>query len=94
MDVTPLNYDLATREQRYHKRNEYVQAQKGLCLHCKTPLNSLPAAHIMLTEIDWRLFPAGFRNHPVHLHHDHNNGLTIGAVHMRCNAVLWQYYGE
>jgi hypothetical protein len=30
----------------------------------------------------------------VHLHHSHETGMTIGAVHARCNAVLWQYHGE
>jgi hypothetical protein len=28
------------------------------------------------------------------LHHCHQTGLTIGAVHAKCNAVLWQYHGE
>jgi hypothetical protein len=44
--------------------------------------------------IDRELFPPGFFNYPVHLHHSHNSGLTIGAVHSYCNAVLWHYHGE
>jgi len=45
-------------------------------------------------RIDWDLFPPGFLKNPVHLHHNHDTGMTIGAVHAYCNAVLWQYYGE
>ena len=40
------------------------------------------------------LFPPNFFKWPVHLHHSHDTGMTIGAVHARCNAVLWQYHGE
>jgi hypothetical protein len=32
--------------------------------------------------------------HPVHLQHSHVTGLTEGAVHAFCNAVLWQYEGR
>jgi hypothetical protein len=31
---------------------------------------------------------------PIHLQHDHDTGLTEGAVHAYCNAVLWQYEGR
>ncbi|AGI61771.1 hypothetical protein VCO139_0016 [Vibrio phage VCO139] len=41
-----------------------------------------------------KLFPKNMFQYPIHLHHDHNTGMTIGAVHARCNAVLWEYYGE
>lgn len=44
--------------------------------------------------VNMKLFPPNFFKHPVHLHHDHQTGMTIGAVHNHCNAVLWQYYGE
>jgi len=40
------------------------------------------------------LFPRGFFGYPIHLHHSHDTGMTIGAVHAHCNAVLWQYEGE
>lgn len=43
--------------------------------------------------IDERLFPKGFFDHPVHLHHNHDTGLTIGAIHCYCNAISWQYHG-
>ena len=45
-------------------------------------------------EIHEELFPKNFFDHPIHLHHDHETGMTIGAVHAQCNAVLWQYHGE
>ena len=41
-----------------------------------------------------RLFPESFFKYPVHLHHSHDTGKTIGAVHAYCNAVLWEYYGQ
>jgi hypothetical protein len=40
------------------------------------------------------LFPELFLKYPVHLHHSHVTGLTIGAVHAYCNAVLWVYHDE
>jgi hypothetical protein len=53
-----------------------------------------PHPRIQSTEIDLDLFPDGFLRYPIHLHHNHETGMTIGAVHSRCNAVLWQYEGE
>jgi hypothetical protein len=44
--------------------------------------------------VDLKLFPRGFLSNPVHLHHCHTTGLTIGAVHSRCNAILWQHHGQ
>ena len=39
------------------------------------------------------IFPENFFDHSIHLHHDHDTGMTIGAVHAHCNAVLWEYEG-
>ena len=33
-------------------------------------------------------------DHPIHLQHSHNTGVTEGAVHNYCNAVMWQYDGR
>ena len=75
-------------------RNEYVRLQGGLCYHCKEPLNGNPSEKVRKMTVTKRFFPANFFKWPVHLHHNHNTGMTIGAVHCYCNAVLWQYYGE
>lgn len=32
-----------------------------------------------------------FLQHPIHLQHNHTTGMTEGAVHNYCNAVMWQY---
>jgi len=48
----------------------------------------------MSNQINENLFPPKFLNWPVHLHHDHKTGMTVGAVHSHCNAVLWQYHNE
>jgi hypothetical protein len=71
-----------------------VLNQEGQCYHCAYPLHKDPPAHLLRIEIKEELFPENFFDHPVHLHHDHNTGETLGAVHARCNAILWQYYGE
>ena len=90
----PVKYDdLAINEKRA-VRLQYMTEQSMLCKHCEMYLTEEPSYDIMLTNIDWELFPKGFQKHPIHLHHDHKTGLTIGAVHMRCNAYLWQYKGE
>lgn len=90
----PAHYDSLTAQQRRWVREDYVDQQNGLCSHCGHKLRGDPAKHIMEKELDMRLFPPNFLHHPIHLHHDHNTGMTIGAVHARCNGVLWQYHGE
>ena len=92
----PADYDSLTQAQRAEARQLYVEEQGGLCSHCKHDLDGPPPLEIEAMPINWALFPGArsFLKHPVHLHHDHDTGLTIGAVHALCNAVLWQYHGE
>lgn len=90
----PINYDLASPEIRREARAQYITNQKGQCYYCDTLLKEEPSPEVRAKAINKKLFPVGFFNWPVHLHHSHTTGLTIGAVHSLCNAVLWQYYGE
>jgi len=90
----PVKYNDYHYTERWKIRNEYVRVQKGLCYHCAGCLKKEAPDFILEKRIDKDLFPEGFFKAPVHLHHDHSTGLTIGAVHNYCNAVLWQYYGE
>lgn len=92
--MEPVRYDLLTQPERARVRSLYVEEQGGLCAHCKSALGQEPPQVIRSKRIDWRRFPPNFRKWPVHLHHSHKTGLTIGAVHALCNAVLWQYHGE
>lgn len=80
--------------QRRAVRLAYIEHQGGKCLHCSSPLDADPPKSITGKTINWRRFPPNFLRYPVHLHHDHKTGLTLGAVHAYCNAVLWQYHGE
>jgi len=90
----PVDYnDLQINEKRA-VRLQYIKEQSNLCIHCDMPLNELPAYGIQKADINWEIFPKNFQKHPVHLHHNHETGMTIGAVHMKCNAYLWQYKGE
>ena len=75
-------------------REEYIKLQNGLCMFCKTPLNDNPPSKVTDLIIRWEYFPQNFLKYPVHLQHCHKTGLTEGAVHAYCNAVLWQYYGR
>ncbi len=90
----PVAYDKIPINEKWMIRNAYVEQQNGLCYHCKGSLNEQPPAEILDKKIKTHLYPNGFFNHPVHLHHNHNTGLTLGAVHNYCNAVLWEYHGE
>lgn len=90
----PVNYNYLDAIARRAVRNRYIEIQEGLCAECKEPLNGPPSKWIRSKEIDKTLFPENFFKYPVHLHHDHDTGYTIGAVHCECNAVLWEYYGE
>ena len=89
--MLPIDYTKANWSERRAARKEYVRMQKGKCHFCNGDLTELPDQKKL---IDWRLFPKNFTRHPVHLHHCHDTGMTIGAVHAYCNAVLWQYHGE
>jgi ribosomal protein L34E len=90
----PVNYDKISSGERRIVREQYVREQDGKCCHCGQPLDALPAQRITENKIDWTLFPPFFLKNPVHLHHCHKTGMTIGAVHAYCNAHLWQYLGE
>ena len=93
MDL-PINYNSCTQQQRRLVREEYIRLQRGLCYHCKNKLDNQPSKSVRSLPIDTNLFPPNFFKSPVHLHHSHETGMTIGAVHCYCNAVLWQYYLE
>lgn len=90
----PAVYEELDWQERKEVREQYVRLQDNKCYHCKSDLRRDPPKSITDKKINWRLFPTGFRDYPVHLHHSHKTGLTIGAVHNYCNAVLWQYHGE
>jgi hypothetical protein len=90
----PVLYDNLKGNDRTLVRAQYVIQQGGACFHCGAPLDGDPVDGIMALPLDMSFYPPGFLRFPVHLHHDHVSGLTLGAVHSRCNAVLFQYYGE
>lgn len=85
----PVNYTLLTPAQRRRVREEYVRRQSGNCFWCGAALGGPPSE---LRKVDRRLFPTGFFAHPVHLQHSHRTGMTEGAVHAHCNAVMWQHH--
>lgn len=90
----PVNYNEIHYTQKRAVREEYIKRQKGMCAHCGHPLNGEAAKEILAKPVNKKLFPQGFFKWPVHLHHSHGSGMTIGAVHNYCNAVLWQYHDE
>lgn len=90
----PVNYKELGWKERREVREEYIKRQNGKCYFCGKPIDGNPTCEIMSMPIHKQIFPPKFFDYPVHLHHNHDTGMTIGAVHARCNAVLWQYYGE
>jgi hypothetical protein len=90
MDL-PVDYTALTWAQRREVRNMYIAQQNNLCMYCNETLD-LPAREDK--PINRKLFPSGFFKHPIHLQHCHKTGMTEGAVHNYCNAVLWQYHGR
>jgi hypothetical protein len=90
----PANYETLTIEQRREVRNAYITLQGGLCHYCKAPLSGPPPEEVRKKRINRSLFPPTFFVYPVHLHHHHETGQTIGAVHNYCNAVLFCHHDE
>lgn len=90
----PKIYDDLTWQERREVRNQYIKEQDGKCMFCDEDL-SMPAPEwVTKKPISWKRFPKNFLKYPVHLQHCHKTGLTEGAVHNYCNAVLWQYHGR
>jgi len=90
----PVDYDKLAQWQRREVREQYIVEQSGECLYCGNPLESGPKEDVLSLPIDLRLFPPFFLKNPIHLQHCHSSGMTEGAVHAYCNAVLWQYHNR
>lgn len=89
--INAHRYEELRPDQRRALRNLYVKHQNGKCFYCLGLLSEVPPKKVTDKKIKWELFPDNFLDYPVHLQHDHNTGLTEGAVHAYCNAVMWQY---
>ncbi len=90
----PTEYSKLTTDEKRRVREAYVYLQDGNCCFCDSPLDESVPKTIKEIYIDRSRYPPGFFRYPVHLHHDHDTDLTLGAVHSRCNAVLFEYYDE
>ena len=90
----PINYNKTPFSERRLIREQYVKQQNNLCYYCNCDLSIRPPEHITNKTIDWKRFPPNFLQHPIHLQHCHKTGMTEGAVHSYCNAVMWQYDGR
>ena len=90
----PVDYTKLDFVKKKLVRLQYIEEQKGLCYYCGCPLNEDAPSFIKNKPINWKLFPTHFRKYPIHLQHNHITGMTEGAVHSYCNAVMWQYEGR
>ena len=94
MNELPVKYRSLSWQERRAVREQYIAEQDGRCAHCEGFLSEPPIGPDSSKSINRRRFPKNFFKYPVHLHHCHKSGMTIGAVHNHCNAALWQYHGE
>ena len=90
----PVKYSELSWQERKEVRLRYSVKQEGVCYYCENRLDRDPPKHIAELKIHKELFPDGFFDYPIHLHHHHITDMTIGAVHAWCNAVLWEYCYE
>ena len=90
----PVDYTELDWRARRRVREQYRELQNEKCFYCGEDLNESPPSSIMGKKVNWSLFPDNFLKYPVHLQHDHTTGMTEGAVHSYCNAVMWQYEGR
>lgn len=91
----PAYYDNLTWYERRLVREEYIILQSGACYYCKETLLHDTSDELKARfPLDPRRWGPEFLKHPVHLHHCHRSGLTLGATHAYCNAILAQYHGE
>jgi hypothetical protein len=87
----PIDYTKINSKQRKLVREKYCKLQDWKCYYCEHDLQEKPPEFILEKKIDWSFFPPFFLRWPVHLQHNHETGMTEGAVHSYCNAVMWQY---
>lgn len=90
----PVDYTKINQLERKKVREQYIEEQEGKCYFCGSSLFEKVPKEVLDKEINWDLFPPFFLKAPIHLQHNHNTGMTEGAVHGYCNAVLWQYHGR
>ena len=90
----PTDYTKLKPKQRREVREQYIKDQNNKCMYCDEELDKQPPLNILNKSINWRLFPIGFLQNPIHLQHCHKTNMTEGAIHAYCNAVLWQYEGR
>lgn len=90
----PVNYNELHWSERKIVREQYIEEQNNMCYYCKCRLDEQAPEYITDQYIDWSLFPPNFLQYPIHLQHNHDTGLTEGAVHNYCNAIMWQYEGR
>ncbi len=94
IEELPVKYDEIPISQKAEVRALYATVQLGNCYYCGEALTKEPRKDIADKKVSKVLFPDNFFSHPVHLDHDHDTGMTRGAVHCHCNAVLWEYEGK
>lgn len=92
--ILPVNYTKLTWQEKRTVREQYIKLQNGLCCHCNSNLYDQPPKELTDKPINWDRFPPNFLKYPIHLHHCHKTGMTIGAAHSFCNAYMFDYLGE
>lgn len=90
----PVQYDDLSVKGKRVIRERYIRDQNGECIYCGGKLHNPPPMDILNIPVNKKLFPNGFFDYPVHLQHSHMTGLTEGAVHAYCNALMWEYDGR
>lgn len=90
----PIDYTKLKIKEKREVRQEYIRLQDNKCFYCGEDLSVTAPKHIKEKKINWKLFPKNFLKYPIHLQHNHQTGMTEGAVHNYCNAVMWQYEGR
>lgn len=87
----PVDYRGLNWQARRAVRHQYVEMQHNECFYCGDSLDGEVSTELTDIPIDWSLFPQNFLAYPVHLQHNHKTGMTEGAVHSFCNALMWNY---
>lgn len=87
-------YSKMTPNDRRNLREQMARAQGDECWYCTAPLYMTPPVHIGNYKYNKRSFPPNMLKYPVHLHHDHETDICLGAVHAKCNVYMWEVEGK
>jgi hypothetical protein len=83
----PTKYSSLSGERKSAVISAYICLQRERCWLCGDSLYELPTFIVENPKLMALSYNELAEEHPHHLHHDHDTGLTLGVTHAECNIM-------